>query len=82
MWIRRRSLDTVHSHRFEDLDNGDFDKNVAFCCCCCLFVLLSGSRVGRWPRRSATAAGKEAKGRRVCWSGVVGRGGGRTITGI
>ena len=31
-------------------------------CCCCLFVLLSGSRVGRWPRRPATAAGKEGKG--------------------
>lgn len=71
MWIRKRSsFDTVHSHRFEDLDNGDFDKKLSVVVC--LFVLLSGSGVGRWPRRPATAAGKVGKGRCVCGGGLVG----------
>lgn len=46
MWIRKRSsFDTVHSHRFEDLDNGDFDKKLSVVVVC-LFCFLAAEWVG------------------------------------
>ena len=46
MWIRKRSsFDAVHSHRFEDLDNGDFDKKLSVVVVC-LFCFLAAEWVG------------------------------------